>query len=42
MNFLAQTESYYTLALNAPRELIYNSTLPILNHDSFEIAKESL
>jgi len=42
MNVLAQAESYYSFALNTQREMIYNPEKPILNKDSFTIAKDSV
>jgi hypothetical protein len=42
MNVLAQAESYYSLALNIQREMIYNPSKPILNKESFIISKDSI
>lgn len=42
MNVLAQAESYYTFAQNVQREMIYNPSKPILNSDSFTVAKDTI
>lgn len=42
MNVVAQAESYYALAQNVQREMIYDPTKPILNTDSNIIATDTL
>lgn len=42
MNVLAQAESYYSFAQNVQREMIYNKEKPILNQNSFIIAKDTI
>ena len=42
MNVLAQAESYYSFAQNVQREMIYNKDKPILNQNSFVIAKDTI
>jgi hypothetical protein len=42
MNVLAQAESYYSFAQNVQREMIYNRKKPILQGDSFTVAKDTI
>jgi hypothetical protein len=42
MNILAQAESYYSFALNAQRELFYNSSKLILNQPSFDVSRDTI
>lgn len=42
MNILAQAESYYSFTQNTIREMIYDNSKPILNKDSFSVAKDSI
>lgn len=42
MNVLAQAESYYSFAQNVQREMIYNKDKPILNQNSFIVAKDTI
>ena len=42
MNVLAQAESYYSFAQNVQREMIYNPEKPILNDNSFTVAKDTI
>jgi hypothetical protein len=42
MNVLAQAESYYSFAQNVQREMIYNPKKPILNENSFIVAKDTI
>jgi hypothetical protein len=42
LNYLAQAESYYSFAQNTQREMIYNPEKPILDEDSFQIAKATV
>lgn len=42
MNVLAQAESYYSFAQNVQREMIYNKDKPILNQNSFKVAKDTI
>lgn len=42
MNTLAQAESYYSFSQNTIREMIYNPEKPILNHNSYEVARDTI
>ncbi len=42
MNVLAQAESYFSFAQNVQREMIYDPERPILNEESFKVAKDSI
>lgn len=42
MNIICQAEPQYTLTQNVIREMILNSSKPILNNNSFTVAKDSI
>ncbi len=42
MNLVAQSDSYFAFTYNVQREMIYDPDKLVLNHDSFEIARDSL
>ncbi len=42
INVSSQAESYFSFAQNAQREMIYDSQKPVLNEDSFTIAKDTI
>lgn len=42
MSVLGQVESYFLFTQNTYREMLYDSQKPILNTDSFTVAKDSV
>ena len=40
LDFLTKSEPNYIFSLNVEREMIYNASKPILNQNSFEVAKQ--